>query len=187
MESETYLQAGSRPAPRRPATQAAFDEAFLEMAAQGQSGFIASGDQGAYTATVDLGTTNLSVDDLGRQPVHHRRGRHDAPVVRHAGRPRRHHGQRRRDEPADLGLGLPVAAARRDRRASRSRPPRSANIGGGGGGFARSSTGRSYQHDVPGTGQYHAVQYLTPTDYKTVEGTPTWSSRPSGASTRRRR
>ena len=41
LESETYLQAGIASGSESPGYQAAFDEAFLEMAAQGQSGFIA--------------------------------------------------------------------------------------------------------------------------------------------------
>ncbi len=59
-ESEPYLQdaiAGST----EPVTyQAVFDEAFLELSAQGQSSFAASGDYGAYEAVSDLGNTNLS-------------------------------------------------------------------------------------------------------------------------------
>ena len=46
----------------------AFDEAFLEMAAQGQSAFTSSADFGAYTAAEDLGTTNLSVDQPADSP-----------------------------------------------------------------------------------------------------------------------
>jgi subtilase family serine protease len=42
------------------------------------------------------------------------------------------------------------------------------NIGGGGGGYSTIEQRPSYQSDVPGIGQYHAVQYLTPTDYTTV-------------------
>ena len=42
------------------------------------------------------------------------------------------------------------------------------NIGGGGGGFSTIEQRPSYQYDVPGIGEYHAVQYLTPTDYTTV-------------------
>jgi kumamolisin len=61
LESETYLQSGVASGDESPGYEAAFDEAFLEMAAQGQSSFVASGDDGAYTAAGDLGTTNLSV------------------------------------------------------------------------------------------------------------------------------
>ena len=38
------------------------------MAAQGQSGYTSSADEGAYTATGDLGTTNLSVDTPADSP-----------------------------------------------------------------------------------------------------------------------
>ena len=38
------------------------DEAYLEMAAQGQTAFAASGDQGAYQAIADVPSTNLSVN-----------------------------------------------------------------------------------------------------------------------------
>ncbi|GAA4163023.1 protease pro-enzyme activation domain-containing protein [Gryllotalpicola daejeonensis] len=48
----------------------AFDLAFLELAAQGQSTFVASGDFGAYTsyAEPDLMTTNLSVNAFAASP-----------------------------------------------------------------------------------------------------------------------
>ena len=58
----------SWPARRRRPTTAAFDEAFLELAAQGQSAFDAAGDAGAYNASRDLGTTNLSVDSNADSP-----------------------------------------------------------------------------------------------------------------------
>ena len=47
---------------------AAFDEAFLELAVQGQSGFDAAGDAGAYDDSDELGTTNLSVDTPADSP-----------------------------------------------------------------------------------------------------------------------
>ena len=55
---------------------------------------------------------------------------------------------------------------------------------GSGGGFSTIEQRPSYQDDVPGIGEYHAVQYLTPTDYTTVTGTnlvePTeWSFNPT--------
>ena len=61
-ESETILEALILAGQEAATYNAAFDEAFLEMAIQGQSGFDASGDAGAYDASRDLGTTNLSVD-----------------------------------------------------------------------------------------------------------------------------
>src|SRR3984957_6151394 len=118
LESETYLEAYLTGDQESPGYQAAFDEAFLEMGAQGQSSFVASGDEGAYMASADLGTTNISVGTSA-----------DSPYITAAG---------------------------------------GSNIGGGGGGFSKIEQRPSYQYDVPGIGQYHAVQYLTPTDYTTV-------------------
>jgi len=45
--------------------QASFDEIFEEMAMQGQTGFIAAGDAGAYDDSDEIGTTNLDVDSPG--------------------------------------------------------------------------------------------------------------------------
>lgn len=44
------------------------DEAFLEMAAQGQTAFAASGDDGPFQALSDVGTTNLSVNQPSDSP-----------------------------------------------------------------------------------------------------------------------
>ena len=60
-ESETLLESLILAGQEAATYNAAFDEAFLELAAQGQSAFDASGDSGAYAASRDLGTTNLSV------------------------------------------------------------------------------------------------------------------------------
>ena len=67
-ESETAL-AESVAAGQEPATYLeAFGEAFLELAAQGQTGFVAAGDSGAYDAYGDLGTTDLSVGTAADSP-----------------------------------------------------------------------------------------------------------------------
>jgi subtilase family serine protease len=66
-EPETIGQA-SAIAGAPPAYAQAFDEAFLELAAQGQSTFVAAGDTGAYGAIGDLGTANLSVGTPGDSP-----------------------------------------------------------------------------------------------------------------------
>jgi subtilase family serine protease len=55
----------------------------------------------------------------------------------------------------------------------------------GGGGFSTMERRPSYQDDLPGIGEYHAVKYLTPTDSSPVTGTanlvePTeWSFNPT--------
>ena len=73
-ESETVLQYVIQAGEEAPGYAAAFDEAFLELAAQGQSAFTSSGDEGAYIATGDLGTTNLSVTTLRTAHTSPRRG-----------------------------------------------------------------------------------------------------------------
>ena len=56
-ESETILEAAILAGQEAATYNQAFDEAFLELAAQGQSAFDASGDAGAY--------------DASRRPRHH--------------------------------------------------------------------------------------------------------------------
>jgi kumamolisin len=60
-ESETAIQAAVDSAQESPGYAASFNQAFLEMAAQGQSNFVASGDFGAYNPARDIGTTNLGI------------------------------------------------------------------------------------------------------------------------------
>ena len=81
-ESETFPQTSVLAGQEAPGYAAAFDEAFLEMAAQGQSGFAAAGDSGAYAARDDLGTTRYLGRLDGGQPVYNRGGRHYAAVER---------------------------------------------------------------------------------------------------------
>jgi len=184
LESETYLQSGIASGIETPGYQAAFDEAFLEMAAQGQSGFIASGDQGAYMASDDLGTTNVSVGTSADSPYVTAAGGTTLPwsatlavadgtTATVAVPSQRTWGWDYIWQPLATLEGESLATAAES------------NIGGGGGGFSMIEQRPSYQYDVPGIGQYHAVQYLTPTDYATVKGTanlvePTdWSFNPT--------
>jgi kumamolisin len=66
--SETNLVASVLSSEESAGYGQAFDEAFLELAAQGQSAFTSAGDYGAYTAAEDIGTTNLAVDVPGDSP-----------------------------------------------------------------------------------------------------------------------
>jgi subtilase family serine protease len=167
-ESETILTASVVSGEESPAYQAAFDEVFLEMAAQKQSTFIAAGDSGAYDASGDIGTTNLSVDGPG-----------DSPYVTDAG------GTTLGGKiTADVG-GVDVAAtipAQRDwgwdwlwpEYAAFGFPNEAAfavtQIAGGGGGFSQLESTPLYQQNISGTHSFSAVEYLTPTDYTSVDG-----------------
>jgi subtilase family serine protease len=60
--SDTAVQQAIAQGKEAPAYAATFDEVFAELGAQGQSDFTSTADEGAYVATADAGTTNLSTD-----------------------------------------------------------------------------------------------------------------------------
>ena len=167
LESETYLQAYISGDQESPGYQAAFDEAFLEMGAQGQSSFVASGDQGAYTAIADLGTTNISVATSADSPYITAAGGTTLPwsatLEAASGVTANVDVKSQRTWGWDY-LWQPVATLDGESFATAAET----DIGGGGGGYSTIEQRPSYQSDVPGIGEYHAVQYLTPTDYTTV-------------------
>jgi len=182
LESETYLQYSIDAGVESPGYAAAFDEAFLEMAAQGQSGFIASGDWGAYTAAIDLGTTNLSVGVSADSPYITAAGGTTLPWSGTLSGPagtaavnvpaQRTWGWDYLWQPVATVTGVPLATIAES------------NVVGSGGGFSAIESRPSYQYDVPGIGAYLAIQYLTPIDYVTQPDTslvePTeWSFNPT--------
>jgi kumamolisin len=165
-ESETVLEASILSGQEAPAYEAAFDEAFLEFAAQGQSGFIASGDSGAYEASRDLGTTNLSIQASGDSPFITAAGGTTLPWTGTFTGPdgsatvtvssQRTWGWDYLWQPIATITGTPLADI-----------AESAVVGSGGG-FSVLEPEPLYQDFVPGTNTFHAVQYLTPTDYETI-------------------
>jgi kumamolisin len=168
-ESETVLKAAIAAGEETPGYEAAFDEAFLEMAVQGQSGFIASGDSGAYDASDDLGSTNLSVDTSSNSPYITAAGGTTLPW---SGTLTGTAGSAAVSVPAQRTWGWdylwqPVATASGETLAASAE----SQIGGSGGGFSTIEPRPAYQDIVPGIGEYAAVQYLTPIDYATVPGT----------------
>jgi kumamolisin len=168
LESETYLQASIAAGEESPGYEAAFDEAFLEMAAQGQSGFIAAGDWGAYTAQIDLDTTNLSVGASPDSPFITAAGGTTLPWT---GQLTGTDGTATVTVPAQRTWGWdylwqPTATVTGESLADVAE----SMVIGSGGGFSSIEPTPSYQQNVPGTGDYTAVQYLTPTDYQTVLG-----------------
>ena len=183
LESETYLQASIAAGAESPGYEAAFDEAFLEMAAQGQSGFIASGDWGAYTAQIDLATTNLSIGASPDSPYITAAGGTTLPWTGQLTGP---DGTATVTVPAQRTWGWdylwkPIASVTGDSLADVAE----SNVIGSGGGFSTIEPTPSYQQGVPGTHDFSAVQYLTPTDYQTELGglvEPTeWSFNPTPA------
>jgi kumamolisin len=183
-ESETIVAASVATGTETAAYEAAFDQAFLELAAQKQSMFVASGDQAAYDASGDIGTTNLSVDTPG-----------SSPFVTDAGGTTLG-GQI--DDTVDLSTGPIVVKATIPAQrtwgwdwlwpdwaqwgASSEASFAEAQIGGSGGGYSTVESEPSYQRGVSGVGPYRDVEYLTPTDYTTTYGLnlPTeWSFNPT--------
>lgn len=167
--SETVAQYGVSAGWETPALQSAYDEVFLEMAAQGQSTFLSSADQGAYVATNDLGSTNLSVDAPANSPYVTSAGGTTTPWkgALHSAdgtaypvevTTERAWGWDYLWEPISQAKGLPLKDV-------------VANyIEGGGGGYSTEEARPSYQQAIPGIGSFSAVQYLTPTDYLTKDG-----------------
>ena len=170
-ESETVLKAGVAAGQETAAYGQAFDEAFLEMAAQDQSMFTSAGDSGAYDASGDLGTTNLSVDTPADSPFVTAAGgttlggQISATVVPSSG--------------PTVNVNATIPAQRAwgwdwlwPEYAAFGAPSESAfavtQIGGGGGGYSTTEPTPSYQEGA-GTGSFKAVQYLTPTADQTVD------------------
>ena len=162
--SETALEAEILSGQEAPAYQQAFDEAFLELAAQGQSAFAASGDTGAYGPWRDIGTTNLSADTPPDSPYITAAGGTTLPWtytntyadVTITVPTQRIWGWDYLWQPIAQITGEPESVIAEE------------DVVGSGGGFSQIESTPSYQQGVPGTHNFHAVQYLTPTDYQTV-------------------
>jgi kumamolisin len=165
-ESETYLAASVLSGQESAGYVQAFDEAFLELAMQGQSAFTSSGDAGAYTASEDLGTTNLSVGNPADSPFITACGGTTLPGTTYLSGPdgtatatttsQRIWGWDYLWGAIAQVSGVPLADA-----------AESAVVGSGGG-FSTIEPTPIYQRGVLGTQNFHAVQYLTPTGYQEV-------------------
>jgi kumamolisin len=163
-QSETVLQAAINTGEEDPNYVQAFDDAFLEMAAQGQSAFTSSGDAGAYAASRDLGTTNLSVGNPGDSPWITSSGGTTLGGTQNYGtfsitvpRERTWGWDYLWPYWSDFGFTSEsgfIAVA----------------IAGSGGGFSADEATPSYQRGIFGAHYFSAVEYLTPTDYVSEYG-----------------
>jgi kumamolisin len=173
-ESETYLAAAVAQGDETSVYVAAFDEAFLELAAQGQATFVSAGDSGAYDASGDIGTTNLSVDTPG-----------DSPYVTSSGGTTLPWSGSLSSTDATTGKTITANVQVNQQRAwgwdylwqpiatvtgnSLSSEAESLVVGGGGG-FSQDEPTPSYQQGVSGVNSFNDVQYLTPTEYSNANG-----------------
>jgi subtilase family serine protease len=166
-ESETYIKGQVNNGTESPAYAVSFDEAFLELAAQGQSAFAASGDEGAYGAfsPSDLGTTNLTAGNPS-----------SSPWITSAGGT---------TLAGNIIVSASVTATIPAQRTwawdwlypdweqlgflSESEFIDYAPVGSGGG-FSVYEPAPGYQQGVRGTHSFSATQYLTPDDYITEDG-----------------
>jgi kumamolisin len=165
-ESETVLQWAVLSGEESSGLADSYDEAFLEMAAQGQSMFVASGDEGAYAAARDLGTTNLSVQVPSASPFATAAGGTTLPgysvisgpdgTVNATVKAQRIWGWDYLWGPIAQVNGVPEATVAESL------------VEGSTGGFSSFEPTPLYQALVSGTRNYHAVEYLTPTDYTEV-------------------
>jgi kumamolisin len=168
-ESETIVDAMVAEGAETATYEAAFDEAFLELADQGQSTFASAGDAGAYDASPsnDLGTTNLAVDTPGDSPYITSAGGTTLPWSGTLTGP-------------DGSASVSVASQRAwgwdylwpaiaSTTGTTFAAAATEAVVGGGGGFSAVEPEPSYQRLVSGTGNYHGEQYLTPTNFQTIE------------------
>jgi subtilase family serine protease len=180
-QSETFVAGAVAAGEESNAYEAAFDEAFLELADQGTSVFDAAGDSGAYDASADIGTTNLSVDTPADSPYATASGGTTTPWSGTLTGP---DGSASVTVPDQRAWGWdylwqPIATVTGSTFAQAA----TSDVAGGGGGFSVFEPEPSYQKLVSGTANYHGVQYLTPTDYQEVDPNfvePTeWSVNPN--------
>jgi kumamolisin len=172
-QSETIVQAAINSGEEDPNYVQAFSDAFLELGAQGQSSFVASGDTGAYSAADDLGSTNLSVSVPD-----------DSPYTTSAGGTTLA-GTIPLTSTVSVNIGSERAwgwdwlwpyyylfenPSTKAAYTSEAAFAESEGLGGGGGGYSVDEPTPLYQELVPGIDHYSAVEYLTPTDYVTADG-----------------
>ena len=165
-ESETAVADGIQSSAEAAGYVQTFDESFLEMAAQGQSAFTSSADEGAYTASRDVGTTNLNADNPADSPYITACGGTTLPGTTFLTGP---DGSATATTTAQRIWGwdylwAPVAQISGESLADAAE----SLVVGSGGGFSGIESEPSYQREVSGTNDFHAVQYLTPTDFTQI-------------------
>ena len=153
-----------------------FNEAYMEAAAQGISTFASAGDQGAYDASADMGTTDLSVDNPA-----------DSPYVTAAGGTTLPWS----DVPGNFGnttLGIPNSVVTTERAwgwdylwpyyatfgASSEAAFAESFAVGGGGGYSVIFSQPNFESGVSGVNSFSAVPYLTP-----IQNNTAWNFNPT--------
>jgi subtilase family serine protease len=175
--SESVIRAAVASGQESAGYEQSFDEAFLELAAQGQSAFSATGDFGAYSAIADLGTTNLDAGNPDGSPWITAAGGTTLPGIIPLGAV----------VGADPNLTVQIPSERtwgwdwiwptwQQLGFPDEFTLALAAFEGAAGGYSLLEPMPDYQRGVPGTTDYSAVEYLTPTDFSPSIPVP-----PSGA------
>ncbi|MDN5562251.1 MAG: S53 family serine peptidase [Luteococcus sp.] len=167
--SETIARIGMSSGRRSPALLDVYDQVFLEMAAQGQSTFLPTGDHGAYMATGDVGSTDISVAAPASSPYVTAVGGTSLPW--------------KNTFTAADGSNLTVGIERERawgwnymwspiQKVSGSplRTVMASTMQGGGGGYSAVSERPAYQQRVPGISAFSAVPVLSGTSPRTFSG-----------------
>ena len=179
-EAETVINYFIKNGLESPGYQGAFDEAFLELAAQGQSSFVSSGDAGAYDDSDELGTTNLDVDSPGDSPwVTSSGGTTEAGVIPLA-----------TDASGKTTDSAKIASERAwgwdwlwphysdfcnlFATASDCTEQNFVDLfaAGAGGGYSSLESMPGYQQQIGGAQHFNAVEYLTPIDFDSTDFAP---------------
>ncbi|KJE76562.1 S53 family peptidase [Ferrimicrobium acidiphilum] len=173
-ESETAIQYTVAAGQESPGYAAAFNQAYLESAAQGQSVFVSSGDQGAYSPTGDIGTYNLGVDSPEDSPYVTSVGGTTLPgtqVYPITDKRGSVTGYEEVNIPKQLTWGWdylwPMYQALG---ASSESAAAGGLIVGSGGGYSALFNGPSYQAGVGASG-YSDYQFINPTSYQDISPT----------------
>ncbi len=162
-ESETEIEALVDSGTESAAYAISFDEAYLELAAQGQSAFVSSGDYGAYTAIEDLGSTNVSAGNPDSSPWITAAGGTTLPgTIPLSSTVSVTIPVQRTWSWSWLWPYYPLFGASSEAAYAEARPI------GSGGGFSSYERTPLYQQFVPSAHQFSATEYLTPIDPKTV-------------------
>jgi subtilase family serine protease len=175
-ESETAIAASVAAGTESPTYAETFDEAFLELAAQGQSSFVATGDYGAYQDTIDNGTTALAIGNPADSPYTTAAGgttnpgEQTYPVQNAAG------ATTAEDHvviPEQITWGWAYLWPLYKAFGETSEQATALNVGfegGSNGGYSTIEPRPSYQDGVSGVDAFNDYEYLTPIDPTTVNG-----------------
>lgn len=161
-ESESVIRYFTALGEEDPNYAATFDQAFLELAAQGQSTFLSSGDSGAYPASRDLGTTDTSAGNPDGSPFVTSSGGTTLP-----GSFSTHNITFTFPQERTWGWDYLWASPRPAQLGETEEQYAETHVTGAGGGYSGFEPMPAYQKAVDAQ-DGAMVEYLTPTDYQEI-------------------